>query len=334
MINEIVNLSEKLAAKKKKDPELAERMEVAAQGQSPRFLLISSIRRSSQDLQLLDMHIGDAFHATRVPSMALLKHELSPVLFGGPASYNHGFAEKRGVVLTFDLEESPEIIRDSIENLSVHPELDDLPIIVLKIDYDRGEARLAPHSKGRDYEAENWLLSRIRMPERLDEDTLVLICSDSRVHPPETPDGLPMAIQTLGGFVPRFSGREDETAQLNEFFQDWLNTADSPRILIIGHGAFKTSGPPCGAGKASLQPSEIRSKILRDVIQQLNSEASKVEDAPPKTVEERVVSLSSVIQENLESYPAIRNYLERTNAKLIDTLFMNTVTNILCPSAE
>ena len=334
MINRIVDLSEKLSDRRKKDPALAERMEVAAQGQSPRFLLISPINRSSQDLQLLDMYIGDAFHATRVPSKELMNHRRSPVLFGCPASYNYGFSEKRGVILTFEMEESPEIIRDSIENLAGHPELNDLPIIALKVDYDKGEARLAPHGKGRDYEAENWILSRITKPETLDENTLVLICSDSRVHPPETPQGLPMSIQTLGGFIPRFSGHEDETEQLNEFFGKWLERASEPRVLIIGHGAFKTPGPPCGAGNASLTPDTVKSEILHPIISQLSEAASNFENEPPRTAEERVVSLSSAIRENLLSYPSIIEYLSRTNANLIDTLFMNTVTNVLSSSSK
>ncbi|MHA1768919.1 MAG: carbonic anhydrase [Candidatus Thorarchaeota archaeon] len=330
MINEMIDLSEKVADKRKKDPSLIERMESAAQGQSPRFLLISPINRSSQDLELLDMEIGDAFHATRVPSVALPPPTKSPILFAGPASYNHGFAEKRGVILTFEFDEPLEIIRESIENLAKHPDLRDLPVIALRVDYDRGEARLTPHGKGRDYAGENWVLSRIQKPSHLDENTLVLICSDSRVKPPLTPAGLPMAIQTLGGFVPPYFSEDDESALLNAFFERWLRLDESTRhILIIGHGAFKTEGPPCGAAKASLEPSNVTSGLLRSVIQQIDDEASAFEESQPASPEDRVVALASAIRHNLLSYPAVRRYIENAHDDLIGSLFMNTVTNVL-----
>ena len=41
MINKLVEMVEKLSEERKKDPELSALMEVAAQGQAPRFLMIS-----------------------------------------------------------------------------------------------------------------------------------------------------------------------------------------------------------------------------------------------------------------------------------------------------
>ncbi len=328
MINRIVDLSEKLANKKKDDPDLLERMEVAAKGQSPRFLLISPIDRSSQDLQVLDMRMGDAFHATRVPGNALPPAGESPVLFGGPASYNRGFLQKRGVIVTFDSHESHEIVRESLLNVSRHSDLSGLPIIALRIDYSSGSARLEPHSYGRDYEGENWVLSRLQRPDPVDEDYLVLICSDSRVHPPPTPDGVPMAIQTLGGYVPPYSAGVAESQQLNEFFEKWFESSHTEhRILVIMHGSFRGDGPPCGAAQASLDPDKVSNDRLRPLIQKLRDEASRFEVSPSENAEDRVVALASAIKENLLSYPGIQAYSERD--QLIEIAFMNTVTNIV-----
>ena len=328
MINRIVDLSEKLANKKKEDPELLERMEVAAKGQCPRFLLISRIDRSSQDLQLLDMRMGDAFHATRVPGYALPPPEDSRVLFSGPASYNCGFQDKRGVIVTFDSDDSPEIVRDSLLSLSRHPDLAGLPIIALHVDYSNGTARLEPHGFGRDYEGENWILSRLRKPDPVDEDYLVLICSDSRVHPPATPEGVPMAIQTLGGYVPPFESSNVESRQLNGFFESWLqNGKTQHRILIVMHGSFRGHGPPCGAAHASLNPSQVSNNQLRPLIQMLREEALRFEDCPSENAEDRVVALASAIKANLLSYPSIQACGDKDT--LIEVAFMNTLTNVV-----
>ena len=330
MINKLVELAEKLSDERKKDPEFSARMDMAAHGQAPRFLMISSIKRSSQDLQLFNMKMGDVFNGTRVSNKPLLDPSQSPVLFSGPAAYNRDFPEKRGVILTFDQEEPEEIIKESLESVTKHPDLADLPIIAFRVDYEKGRARIIAHSKGRNYEAENWLLSRIKRPDELDADTLVLICSDSRVSPPVTPIGLPMAIQTLGGFLPQYTGLDDETLQLNEFFEQWLSLEKStPHIIIVGHGNFEGEGPSCGAGKASLNPTDISNKVLRSVIVSLENAARPFESVPANTPEDRIKSLTLAIKQNLLTYPAIITAAGSMSSDFISTLLMDTISNVL-----
>jgi carbonic anhydrase len=334
MINQLVEKSKELAEEYKKDPVLAARMEIAAQGQSPRFLIISPITRSSQDLQMFGMNMGDAFHATRVTGHPLLQPDLSPTLFKGPASYNCNFPNQRGVIVTFDKDESIEIIRETIENVSLHPDLSELPIMAFQVDYDNGVAKLIVHGKGRNYEYENKLLARIRVPDELDDDLLILICSDSRVSPPLTGKGLPLAIQTLGGYVPAFTGHEDETAQLNRFFETWLSSSDDiKQIVIVAHGNFEGEGPSCGAGSASLSPDSIQNPLLKPSIEELNRVAKEYEQNPPQSPEERVKSLSKAIRTNLLTYPAIAD-THSIFQLAIDDLLMDTVTNTLYPNEE
>ena len=330
MINKLVEMAEKLSEERKKDPELSARMEVATQGQAPRFLMISPIRRSSQDLQLFNMKMGDVFHGTRVSNAPLLPPAQSPVLFAGPAAYNQGFPRKRGVILTFDQSEPESLIGESLENVVLHPDLEGLPIIVFLVDYERGRARIVAHGKGRNYEAENWLLSRIERPDPLDTNTLVLICSDSRVHPPVTPQGLPMAIQTLGGYLPEYTGTEDETQQLDKFFEDWLSQKEGTQhILVVAHGNFEGEGPSCGAGQASLNPQDIPNDLLRSVIVELEDAAKPFEIVPANTAEDRVKSLSSAIRKNLLTYPAVSAIAELKSPNFIEVLLMDTVSNVL-----
>ena len=329
LIRRLMNISEKVAKERKEDPELQVRMEIAAQGQSPRYLIISPLRRSSQDLQLLNMDMGDAFHATRVSGHALPPPNSSIILFKGPASFNREFPEKKGVIVTFEYEEPGDIIRKTLENLKQHPDLDELPIIALKVNYEYGRANLIAHGKGRDYEAENQILSRIQQPETLDEDILVLLCSDSRVDPPHTENGIPMAIRTLGGYVPPFSEAEEETQQLSAFFEEWLDASDRVReILIVTHGNFEGAGSSCEAVTVSLTPDQIQNNSLRPAIEALRNAAEQFEQKPPNTPEDRMKSLSSAIRENLLTYLVISAAMK--NGQLsIDELFMDTVTNVL-----
>ncbi|MDH4212791.1 MAG: hypothetical protein OEV85_02620 [Candidatus Thorarchaeota archaeon] len=330
MINQIVELAKELSNERRKDPELVSRMELAAHGQFPRFLLISPIDRSSQDLQLFDMVMGDAFHGTRVPRMPLYPPDKAPFLFGGPAAYNRGFSNERGVILTFELDEPEAIIKDTLDNLVLHPDVKGIPILVFRVDYELGRARIIPHGKGRNYEAENYLLGHLRKPDKVDTDTLVLICSDSRVHPPETPSGLPMAILTLAGYIPRYTGSDDETHQLNEFFSEWLSTSSSSKhILIVAHGNFEGEGHSCGAAQESLDPTNVKNSFLRYVVSELQLVATQYENHILKSAEERAKTISLSIREHLISYPAVKEFADTNPSDFIDILLMDTISNTL-----
>ncbi len=330
MINRIVEISEELSREGRKDPDLVSRMEIALQGQFPQFLMISPINRSSQDLQLFGMTMGDVFHGTRVPGMPLLTPERSRILYGGPIAYNHEFPDKRGVILTFEQDEHENVIKESLDNLVRHPDMKGIPIIVFRVDYEQGRARIVVHGKGRNYEAENRLLSRLRRPGSMDTSTLVLLCSDSRIRPPVTPEGVPLAIQTLGGYVPRYSGADDETLQLAGFLAEWLSPdAASREILIVAHGNFEGEGPSCGAGRACLNPESVKNPFLRSVMTELQQAALPFEPHESKNAEERVKSLSLAIRENLLSYPAVQSFSESRPAHFIDILLMDTVSNVL-----
>jgi len=329
MINKLMEISEKLANERKRDPVLLARLELLSTGQFPRYLIISTISRSGQDMQLFNMSIGDAFHATRVPGHILLPPDLSPILFKGPASFNREFPDEKGVIVTFDSDDSLEVIRTTINNISLHGDLKNLPIIAFQIDYQSCRVKLIVHGKGRDYEYENKLLSRIRVPDELDDDLLVLICSDSRVQPPRTSKGIPMTIQTLGGYISAYSGKEDETGQLNDFFEQWLSSTNTSRqILIVAHGNFEGEGHPCSAGEASINPNRITNPLLRPIIDELNRAAMEYESSPPKNPEERVKSLSKAIRDNLLTYPSIADAHSLHKLKITD-LLMDTVTNTL-----
>jgi carbonic anhydrase len=326
----IIGIVEVTSVGMRTDSEFISRTEVTSQVQSPRFLMISPIDRSSQDLQLFGIARGEGFHGTRVPRMPLLPPERSHFLLGGPAAYNREFPKQRGVILTFGRDEPEAIIKESLNNLTIHPDIKGIPIIAFRVDYELGRARIIPHGKGRNYEAENRLLGRLHRPDTVDEDTLVLICSDSRIHPPSSPKGLPMAIQTLGGYIPGYTQLDDETAQLNDFFTEWLSTKINPRnILIIVHGTFEGEGPSCGAALASLDPTTVKNPLLNSVITELQMAASHFEDHSPRNAEDRVKALSLAIKENLLSYPPVREFVHANPSDFIDILLMDTVSNAL-----
>ncbi len=328
----MAEISDKLERQRKDDAKLLAKMQVAAQGQEPRFFIVSQIHRSTQDLKLLGLEQGDAFHGTRVSDCPLLPPSRSPVLFAGPAAYNGNFPEKDGVVITFDRDEPPERMRESLVNLIEHPDLSEIPIIALSVDYDQGHAQTIGHSFHRNRAVEKMLVSRSAKPERLDESVLVLLCSDSRVHPPSTPVGIPYAIQTLGAYVSKYTGADDETMQLDSFFSDWLSTdVSEKRILIVEHGGFTQEEPPCGAGQASLNPQQVKGEFLRPVIELLNREALRFEDGISKTVEDRVLAIGQATEHNLRNYPAIaRAYEEGVSMEsLFQIVTMDTVTGRL-----
>ena len=332
MINKMAEISDKLERQRKDNAKLLAKMQVAAQGQDPRFFIVSQIHRSTQDLKLLGLEQGDAFHGTRVSDCPLLSPSRSPVLFAGPAAYNGSFPQKDGVVITFDRDEPSERISESLVNLTEHPDLSEIPIIALSVDYDQGQAQAIGHSFNRNRAVEEMFVSRCAKPELLNESVLVLLCSDSRVHPPSTPVGIPYAIQTLGAYVSKYSGADDETMQLNDFFSDWLSTdASEKRILIVEHGGFTQEEPPCGAGQASLNLHQVKGEFLRPVIELLHREALRFEDGISKTVEDRVLAIGQATEHNLRNYPAIARSQEEgvSMESLFQIVTMDTVTGRL-----
>ena len=144
-----------------------------------------------------------------------------------------------------------------------------------------------------------------------------------------------MAIQTLGGYVPRFTGAEDESAQLKAFFDSWLGgTEEIRRILVVMHGSFRGEGPPCGAAHASLNPDQIENEILRPRIAELREAASRFEQVPPRTAEDRVIALAAAIKENLLSYSPISERYKKVGGEFIEVALMNTITNVLSPAGS
>jgi carbonic anhydrase len=328
----MVRLSKKAAEQTKNNPESARRMASASEGQAPRFLLVSSISRGSQDRQLFGFNQGDAFHATRVSGFALPPPESSPYLLAAPAAYNRQFPDRAGVIITFDIEESGERVNETIENIALYPDLFEIPLLAFRVDYMRGYARLVAHRFGRAYELENYLLKRISHPDYLDEDTLVVICSDSRVEPPATTDGLPLAIRTLGAYVPAYDDSLEEAEQLNAFFKDWLSEeSDARRIVVVVHGSFEGTGHSCGAGEASLGMEEVSGSSLPLVIETLKREAMLQEKTPPQSPEERALSIGSATLKNIKTYPAIKEADARgiSHLEFSGILKMDTATNVI-----
>ncbi len=334
MIRKITELSAKLAEDSKQDPELTDKRVKAAKGQAPRFLIVSPIHRSSQNLQLFRFGQGDAFHATRVSDHILPVPESSPFLFAGPTAYNRQFPKETGIIITFDMEETGSVVRGSIENLAQHPDLNEIPILAFRVDYLKGDARLVAHGFDRAYELENYILKRISKPDYLDSDTLVVICSDSRVAPPVTPNGVPMAIQTLGAHVPAYNEELEESVQLNEFFQDWLSKETvERRIIVVVHGNFEGEGPSCGAGLVSLDTQSVNGMYLRPVIEQIERDAKKYEPTAVDSAEDRVVSIGNATLDNIRSYPSITEALEKglLHSEFMRVLKMDTITNVISP---
>lgn len=332
MIGKMIDLSIKTAEETKQDPESAQKMAIASKGQAPRFLLVSPIHRGSQDTRLFGFGQGDAFHATRVSGFALPPPESSPYLYAAPAAYNKQFPDKDGVIITFDLDEPSDRVNETLENIALHPDLFEIPLLAFRVDYVRGYARLVAHRFGRAYELENYLLKRISRPDYLDEETLVVICSDSRIEPPATPNGLPMAIQTLGAHIPAYDEGLEETEQLNAFFGDWLSRgSDGRRIIVVVHGSFEGAGHPCGAGETSLGTGEVFGSFLPTVIETLRREAMMHEKTPPQSPEVRVLSIGAATLENLKTYPAIREAGAHgaSQIEFSDILKMDTATNVV-----
>ncbi|TFG14844.1 hypothetical protein EU537_02580 [Candidatus Thorarchaeota archaeon] len=332
MLNRIATISEDLAKSRKENPELKRLMDIAAEGQSPRYFLISPVNRSSQDLHLLQFQQGDAFGGTRVPGMALPSPRESPILFAGPAAYTSNFDERKAVIITFDQEESDDTIEKSLDSINKHPALAGVPIIALRIDYLSGYATIFPHGYERASEEEKSVLGRIRHPNYLDDRLLTVLCSDSRVRPPESPLGVSMSIQTLGAFVPQYHSSITECIQLDSFFSSWLSGGNiEQQILVVIHGNLEGTGPSCGAGCASMNLDAIEDSHLHFAISALCERVETFERVIAKSPEERVVNVGRATVENLSTYPAIQNHQELLpgDHQFIEMMKMDTVTNVV-----
>ncbi len=336
-INEIKNISMKKAYERKCNPLILDKMQAAELGQEPNYLLISPLDRSPQDLDLLGMSQGDAFHATRVPGQPLPSPEDSPFLFAGPGSYFSDFQNKQGIIITFEMEESSHIISKSLENIANHPDLSGIPIIGLEVDYDKGRASLIAHGHGRSYESETNLLSCLTQPNQIDEKTLSILCSDSRVRPPNTPEGMSMSIQSLGGFIPSYSSESAEAHQLDLFLHDWTEKhRDSLRILIIAHGAFEGEGTHCGAAQSSLEHVSSDNTYLNQVLTKINVDVNSSRTEIDSTPEERAISMANTTKTNLMTYPSIQRMINQglDITEAVQILIMDTVTNVLSEFEE
>jgi len=332
MIDAMIEKSKELAETRKRTPQLLTKMQAAAKGQAPSFLIVSTIRRCAQDGQLLNIQQGDAFWATRLPGPPLMRQELLPFLFGGPAAYSSHFHGRTGIVVTFESAERDSDVLDTLSTISQNGSLKGLPIVGLKVDYELGRVRLVVHDKGRNYVLENSLLQRVVRPSALDEKVLVLMCSDSRLLPPTTQTAVPMAMRTLGAFFPAFSGIEDETSHLNTFLTQWLEKdATEKRIIIVAHGSTTEEPASCGAAKASLRPSEVSDKLLRSVIERIGVDATRQNRSPAQVPEVQAMVIARAAKENLLEYPAFVNLAKKKVpvADLILLARMDTVTNIL-----
>lgn len=332
MLNRIATISEDLAKARKEDSKLKRLMDIAAKDQSPRYFIISPIDRSSQDLHLLQFQQGDAFGGTRVPGMPLPSTRESPILFAGPAAYTRNFSERKAVIITFEEDEAADTVEKSLDSITRHPALAGVRIVALKVDYLSGDVEIIPHEYARDSKEEKSVLKRVEHPNYLDDRLLTILCSDSRVRPPESPLGVSMSIQTLGAFVPTYDSGITECLQLNSFFTRWLSgTNNEKQILVVIHGNLEGTGPSCGAGCASLKLDAIEDSHLHFAVGALCESVANFEDVCARDPEERVLNVGRATIENLSTYPAIKNHerLLSREDQFIEMMKMDTVTNVV-----
>ena len=332
MLDALIEKSKESAETRLGNPQLLARMETASKGQAPAFFIVSSIRRCVQDAQLLSIQQGDAFWATRFPGLPLKRQDLSPFLFGGPAAYSSRFHQRTGVVATFESAERDDVVLDTLSAIRQNESLKGLPIVGLRVDYELGRVRLVVHSMVRNYVLENSLLRRIVKPSTLDERMLVLMCSDSRLVPPATRTAVPMAIRTLGAFLPSFSGVADETSQLNTLLFQWLEKdAIEKKIIIVAHGSATEEHASCGASRASLEPSEVSDKLLRSVVERIGIDATRQSKSRLLNPEAQAMAIIRAAKENLLEYPVFVD-LAKKKVPVVDLILlarMDTVTNVL-----
>ncbi len=303
-------------------------MEHARSGQEPEFLIISSIHPSAQDLQMLGMLQGDASHSTRVTGHPILHSSEYLFLFSGPAAYNSHFPRHAGVIIAFDENEPQSIINESLYNIAEHPSIDGIPILAFLVNYEDGIIHSIEHDYLRDASLEESLYQRVVVPLPIDPSCLILLCSDSRVQPPVFPEGMPLAIQTLGAHIPRYDKNHGECTQFDAFFKEWFSICSPKQILIIKHGGFVVECPHCSAAEASINANAISERFLSEVISAITSDASRFEDELRDDPKDGALALAKATEANIRSYPAIE--VARRNGidldELIFIIAMDTLT--------
>jgi hypothetical protein len=307
-------------------------MNLSTKTQVPEYLLISPIDRNGQDLELLGFDQGHAFCGSRIPGKSILDPEKFSFLVGAPAEYNHHFPFNKAVVLTFDWNEPMEIISTTIQNVAKIPQVQEVPIVALKVNYEDGLVEVVQHGGNRSEAIETELASKAVRPSAADRDVLVFTCSDSRIVPPRTTHGLSMNLRSIGGFVPTFSGSEDETAQFNSFLENWLlSKPKDRRMVLLAHGSHDHGGAVCGGAKASLDPSGLHEGTLKSVVKTLQNEGLTHEAQPHNNPNTRALALDVAIKKNLLTYPAISKAVEAgfDAEKQIDIAFIDTVTGCI-----
>lgn len=309
------------------------RMERAARGQNPHILMVSPINMSGRDCSLLGLGQGDAFWATRLPKVSLLGPEESPFLFGGPAAYFGHFSKGGFAVVTFESDESDDVVRKSVFALAQNEHLKEHHVTSLQLD---SEGLYQPVGKIRfaDRFVADLSARRNVTPPQTDERVLVVLCSDSRLLPPQTVKGVPMTIRTLGGFIPPYDDASRETHDLDDFLSGWLqDDASEKRIVIVAHGHMTNEAAVCGAAKASLDSSQLADEFLQSIVERIGDDAKRADWAHEATPYARAIAIAKATKQNLATYSAV-HLLEKNrflSSEFIQLAFMDTVTGLLAP---
>jgi carbonic anhydrase len=333
MLDAMVDNSRQLAEERERSFRLKTRMDQAARGQNPHILMVSPIHMSGHDCSLLGLGQGDAFWATRLPKTSLLSSDESPFFFGGPAAYFGHIGGTALAVITFESDESDDVVQESMSALAQNEHLRKSHILGLQLDSE-GMYRPVGEVKFTDRLIAGILARRSVTTPETDERVLVILCSDSRLLPPNTSTGVPMTIRTIGGFIPPCDDASRETQDLDDFLAGWLedNTSEK-RKVIIAHGHTTGEAAVCGAAKASLNPSELTDELLRLIVERIGDDARRVDSAYDATPYDRAIAIAKATKQNLATYSAVHELEKRRllPSKFIQLAFMDTVTGLLAP---
>jgi carbonic anhydrase len=309
------------------------KMEKAAKGQHPLFLMVSPAHKSANDCRLLGLGQGDAFWVTRLPKKSLLSSDESPFLFGAPAAYFCHFDKTAFAVITFESDDSDDVIQESMSAFAQKEHLRKLHLIGLQLG-SKGSYQPVGKLKFSERVMAGMLTDRKAAPLETDERVLVVLCSDSRLLPPHTFNGVPIVIRTLGAFIPPYDDASPETQNLDEFLADWLEeNASEKRIVVIAHGHMTNEAAVCGAAKASLNPSELTDELLQSIVERIGDDAKRADWAHDATPYNRAIAIARATRENLATYSAVHELEKRRllSSEFIQLAFMDTVTGLLAP---